>query len=551
MTAGRSRSPEFFAIPLRFPKGFLKCRLQPIHGNGEKWEELEFQLVRSQFSGEIAHVNVTKNLSLIAATLGAGLTYSQAQEVEARPFLFQARSVGNYRQISTGTFFEGGTFSIGARDGLVVYEAGCIAPVYFPPLPICPIGATGFVTAGDIDGDGLEDNGSYLSVLSIARAAILRPFQQERVALVAAPPSLLPRPLGGFVNDSRSVFYNIMTTAISQYDISIYTYDRTYMPADRKTFDGEIVPGSYRFSFPSIASTSIPVALSINLFPQLDGFRKINSQNQGLRFTNVRFDGDFAVLNPNVINTITWEGNTISFIAPQADRAYFSIKALVDPNDPLSDPSPGPPIFPNFTGPTVTRVLLSNPLVQSYTLAPNFLIPGETGIVDLEFEILRPTTAVIEDRSIRRFRMPVMVLDPFIMPPPPINGATVNIASADTDGDGVNNFAEWAFRSDRTNAASMPVAPSLIFVNQAPATSEIIGTEEDSNCWEYKQVKVSNPEPKLEYTIERSADMVTWTKITATDPNWKLTDTNSMIKVSSRDPELKGGGFFRSTVKAK
>lgn len=495
-------------------------------------------------------MNVTKTLSLITATLGASLTCVQAQINEASAFQFTVSSVGNYRQITTGTFFEGGAFEILARDGLV--NITCKDIVYFPPSMPCPKGASGFVTAGDVDGDGLEDAGSYVSVTAIARAIILRPFQEQKVALVSAPPSLLPRPLGGFVNDSRSVFYDIQTTAISQYDIAKYTYSRTYTPANRKFFDGEIVPGSYRFNFPSIASTVIPASLSINLYPQLDGYRKINSQPQGLRFTNVKYDGDFAVLNPNQINTITWEGNTVSIISPRFDKAFFSIKPLADPNDPLSDPVQGGiPIFPNFTGPTVTRVMLSNPLVQSYTLAPNFLIAGQTGIIDLEFVSSRPTSAVISENSIRRFRLPVQVLTPFPIPPPPINGLNVNVASADSDGDGVSNFAEWAFGSDRTNASSIPVSPSLSFVNQAPATNEVGGTQEESNCWQYKQPKVLNPDPKLEYTIEQSTDLVTWTEITATDKNWKLTDTPSEIKVSSRDPKLNGGGFFRTSVKSK
>ena len=521
-----------------------------------KLEETEILLVRSRFHGELWFVNVTKTLTLLAATLAVAPINSQAQLTDTRPAYFQANSVANYRQLSTGVVFDGGTFSFELRDGLSIFEAGCIGPAYFPPSPRCPIGATGYITRGDVNGDGVEDAGRYQSVLSIARASAIRPFEPEKIALVSAPASRLPRPLRGFVDNSRSMFFNLMAPPYRQYVFTNYTFDRTYTPANRTSFDEEIVPGSYVFNCPSIASTIYPVVITVNMFKQLDGFRKINNQRQGFQFTNVRrdlrYDSNFAVLNPNVINTITWEGNTLDLIAPAADRAYFSIKALEDDEDPLSDPSPGTPIFPNFTGPpgSVTRVLLDSPLEQSYTLAPNFLIPGQTGIVDLEFEIYRPTTSAVEELTTRRFRLPVVVLDPFLRPLPLINGATANIASADSDQDGVSNFAEWAFRSDRSNAASLPVSPALTFVNAVATTSEIGGAEAEGAHWEYKQAKVTNPDPILEYAIEHSKDMVTWTKITATDLDWKLTETRSTIKVSSRDPKLKGGGFFRSTVKS-
>lgn len=506
----------------------------------------------------------TKTFSIITALSLVGHSSVSAQN-NGFDFEFVAGTVANFRQIPNQVRYEGGTFDLFVRDGLLTFQAGCQAPFYFPPgTPGCEAGATGYLTAGDIDGDGLEDSGDYFLVLAIARAAILRPFAPEEVMLISAPPSQLPRPLAGFSNDSRSVFFNIQTEFIRQYDITQYGFAREYTPAERNRFDKEVVPGSYIYSFPSIASATIPTNIAINRFATLDGYREINNQDVGFRFLGVTYDDGFAVLNPFQINTLRWEGNSVSFVNPVSDSLYLSIKALQDPTDPLSDPDPGLPIFPNFTGnPTEPRVVLPSPLDTSYVLAPNFLAPGQTGLLDLEFSIVRRTNAVVYDESIRRFRMPVKVSNPFALPPPPnVSEAVFNDFNGDFDNDGVTNFEEWVFDSDRANPASVPVAPKLGFVapvtttSSDPVTGPIAGTFSEpveSGAWEFKVAKKRNAVPKLKYEIMHSTDMVNWTPIEEGDPNWILTDDDvkSEIKVTSRDEDLTGGGFFQAKVSIK
>jgi hypothetical protein len=500
-------------------------------------------------------VNFTKTFSLLTVFAFVGQHKSNAQDLSN--FEFKMGSVNNYRQSPTGTVYEGGTFDVNLRDGLLTIIPGCVLPFYFNPIPGCAPGATGFITAGDVDGDGLEDAGSYVSVTSISPATIVRPFRPSEVLLASAPPSTLPRPLAGFTNDSRSVFFNIRTESIRQFDITLYDFTREYTSAERGKYDKDIVPGSYIYKFPSLASTTIPVNLAINRFATIDGYRKLNNINVGFRFLNVTFDDGFAVLNPFQINTIKWEGNSTSYIQPASDIMYFSIKALQDPTDPLSDPDlTVPPIFPNFSGtPGTPRVLLPSALESQYILAPNFLIPGQTGLIDVEFFILRRTNTVSFDRSVARFRMPVRVLNPFIIPPPPnVNQVTLNDAQSDFDNDGVSNFSEWIFGSDRANSNSLPVFPSLSFKppTTAPQSSgaQTFAGETSSGAWEFKVNKIRNPQPKLKYEIQHSADMVNWTTVTTSDPNWILTDDDvaAEIKVTSRTPEVVGGGFFRAKV---
>jgi hypothetical protein len=525
-------------------------------------------------------VNITQKLLSLATAVGFLSGVAQAQNTLV--FEFTANSVGNYRQGQAGTAFNGGTFAFNVRDGQFLYApAGCYGFLYFPPGPGCPVGATGYVSRGLENDPVLSGRGPYFSVTDIAPALILQPFAPQSVILVSAPPSLLPRPLGGFTDRSLSVFFNLQTPFIRQYPISIYNFERDYTSGERKRFDGEVVTGTYRYNFASLVNPMVPAVLSINQFPTIDGYRKINNQPQGLRFTNVTYDDGFAVLDPFSLSTLTWEGNTPSFIAPGLDLAYFSIKPLSDPADPLSDPveydgrgpfiesppgsfflipNPTVPLFPNFTGPTVTRVLLPNALDKSYTLAPNFLTPGTTGVIDLEFEIFRPTTNVIFDNSIRRFRLPVKVLNTlagFISSALPANATALQRSGDfDYDGDGVSNFTEWVFGSDPSKASSVPKSPGVNTVAAAPSSGSPLaystfapaGDTSSQGVLEYKVAKLNNAVPKLNYFIEYSADMKTWTTITTSNPEWNLVDTANEIKATSEVASK--GGFFRTKVQA-
>ncbi|MEP2776693.1 MAG: hypothetical protein ABJQ29_10895 [Luteolibacter sp.] len=527
-------------------------------------------------------MNITKTLSLSVAACAVASGLSNAQT--ATSFDFTSTSFANYRQVSPGgvevTNFEGGAFALSVRDGNAVYVGGACgngAPLYYPPSPGCSLGATGLVTAGDLNGDGVQDPGTYFSISSISAAAILQPFDGTKALLVSAPPSLLPRPLSGFVDTSASIFYNLQTAFIQKYDITLLNLNRGYTAAERTRFDNEVVPGTYNFNFarlinPFFNGVYPPVVLQLNLFPALDGFRKVNNVKQGFRFKNVTFQDGFAILDPLELNTLEWEGNTVSYIAPAADSLYISIKPLTDPEDPYSDPiqydglgqfldapdntivNPTFPIFPNFVGPTTTRIFLPNPLVQSYIIPPNFLGVGQTGVIDIEFVLNRPTSTVISDRSTRRFRLPVRLVNRFrtaIASKLPVTATTLQqSADYDFDGDGFSNFSEWAFGSDPANAASTPNSAKLQTV--APSTSAYTrdGQTTTQNGLKFEITKLQNPDPALTYDVEFSTDMKTWTTVSKTDPKFVRTETADKLTVTTVGLPS-GGGFFRSKVQEK
>lgn len=507
-------------------------------------------------------MNFTQKILLLASSVGllSGIGHSQTTSLA---FEFIANSSGNYRQGPTGTVFESGVFSFNVRDGNFIYD-GCNAPFFYNPSLPCPIGATGFVSRG-LDFDPLlRGLGPYFSVTEIAPAIILRPFDPQSARLVAAPPSLLPRPFLGFENRSLSVFYNLRTDFIRQYDLTLYDYQRGYTAAERGRFDGEVVPGTYNFNFSALNHPTTPVVLKVNMFPKLDGFRKINNQPQGLRFMNVEYDPDgFARIDPFALNTLQWQGNAVNLIAPGADVAYLSIKRLLDPSNPLSPIDPDPqaiPLFPNFSGPNIARVLLPSPLDTSYIIPPGFLQPGNAGLVDLEFVIYRPTSNLIFERATRRFRLPVRVTNNFasaiLSSAPPGTTPQQLSANEDLDGDGVSNFDEWVFGSDPMDATSVPATPGVQMVSTSPASSgsggpvllEASAEIGSASGLEYRVSKLTETVPKLRYAIEYSEDMVTWNEIKANDPSWSLVDGYNEIKVTTSDTSARTGGFFRAKV---
>lgn len=529
-------------------------------------------LVSAPPKREIPLVNIGKNL-LLASSFFVGAGLAQGQNTVS--FEFTANAVGNYRQVPDGVFFDGGLFDMDIRDGFFLYGPPiCESTQFFTPGGPCPIGATGWVSRGLENDPLLNGLGPYFSVTSIGSATLLRPFDATSVRLNAAPPSLLPRPLAGFNDLGLSVFYNLQTPLIRQYFISRYDFRRQYTRDERNRFDGEIVPGRYEYNFPSLASTTIPLVLAMNLFPKLDGYRKINSQPQGFRFLNVTYDDGFAVLNPYDLNVISWEGNTNTLIFPGTDNLFFSIKPLANPADPLSDPvqydgqgplviignaivpNPTIPLFPNFVGSSDARVLLPSPLDKSFILPPNFLDPGQSGIIDMEFDIYRPTSAVIYEETTRRFRMPVRVLNPFAnfiqasLPP----GATSQQMAADYDydGDGFSNFTEWVFKSNPGAKGSLPGLPTITSSSPTPSEGQVASKsttgETPQSVMEYKVAKLTNSVPKLEYAIEYSKDMVTWNEITSGNPSWILTETYNEIKVTGSATNPDKGGFFRTKV---
>lgn len=139
----------------------------------------------------------------------------------------------HYQSNAFNLTFDGGDLTLRLRDGLVILDGACVIDpqlFFFPPsdIPPCPLGATGFIAAGDVDRDGIRDDNQYWSVLSVIPALVIEPSRPELAQLYSAPPSKLPRPLPNFRDDSVVTFYDISTAAVTQYDQSRYELIRRY-----------------------------------------------------------------------------------------------------------------------------------------------------------------------------------------------------------------------------------------------------------------------------------------------------------------------------------
>jgi hypothetical protein len=184
------------------------------------------------------------------------------------------------------------------------------------------------------------------------------------------------------------------------------------------------------------------------------------------------------------------------------------------------------------------------------------MAPGVVGLIDLEFEINRPTNNVISEQATRSFRLPVRVINPFAsmiaatLPP----GATAQQLSADHDfdRDGISNFNEWVFGSNPASASSLPPVLGIKKVSPAPvnkfATMAATAENSSTEAFEFRVPKLTETDPKLIYSIEFSKDMITWKEIQVGDPAWNLVNAHSEIKVTSTGANTAPGGFFRAKV---
>lgn len=139
-----------------------------------------------------------------------------------------------YQQSALKLVFDQGELNLELQDGVIILDGACVIdPQLFAfgpsDIPPCPLGATGFVAAGDIDRDGVRDDNQYWSILTIVPNVLVEPSRPELVELASAPPSKLPRPLQNFRDDSIVTFYNIREPGnVRQYDQTRYEFVRPY-----------------------------------------------------------------------------------------------------------------------------------------------------------------------------------------------------------------------------------------------------------------------------------------------------------------------------------
>ncbi len=471
----------------------------------------------------------TLSLPLLSLLVGFSVVPARAQ------VSFEVSSLKTYRQNKAGVQFRGGTFNVHAQDGSVAYIGQCSFPQYYPPgvfINICAPGTTGFVTAGRLGNATIAN--PYLLVTAIQPAIIIAPRRPEEVILKAAPASTLPRPSGGFAEDSISIYYNLHDSVSSQeFTITNYDIQRTYSKSQRGKFDADIVPGVYHYELPRIGSLIQPAVISAVIYPMVEGkFTKNNKEsgfeyaaiNGGLKWNKAGY-AQMSYLKPNIF---TWKGIEPNNVFAAVDVSYFSLRVPIDDNDPnsgldLTDNFLGTQqsYFPAFAASGDPKVLLANVFVSKFTTPPIFL-GGMRAIAELQLSRSFATGGVTYDFSNRKFQLPVEVVnsyDDYKSIALALRKKDGNILQ-DADGDGYNNLNEWILDSNAGESGSIPAQPR----------AEAHATEFDEPGFNVIRApyfgftieKKLGTVPNVIYTLQRSTDNgKTWTKFKS-DANWSV-----------------------------
>ena len=158
------------------------------------------------------------------------------------------------------------------NDGSVSSIGGCDFIQYYPPgyfIGICSAGTTGLITSGTVNGATRAN--PYLLVNTLTPALAIAPREPDKARLVAAPASNLPRPSGGFKDQSASVYFNLHTPeSVREYLLTRYVNTRDYAGNQRKKFESEIVPGVYHYTFPRLVDPTLPAPVNVVIYPMAE-----------------------------------------------------------------------------------------------------------------------------------------------------------------------------------------------------------------------------------------------------------------------------------------
>jgi len=384
---------------------------------------------------------------------------------------FSLSSDIDYRQNRSGKMeFRGGSLDTALSDGSLAHIPFCawfryIAPGFYSN--VCAPGTTGLVTSGTVN--NINPRYPYLLVTSIFPAFAVAPNEADKAILYAAPASNLPRPQAGFRDDSYTLFYNLTSSDVREYIITRYYQNIGYSSKQESKFTGEIVPGVYYYSFPSLNDPNRPAPISAVIYPMLEGQREKNNTEQGFLYTSVNSNKwnkkgfvELSFLRPNVIK---WKGVSPSNVFAGVDTVSFSIKALTNQKNPQSnvlERFSGQPIsiFPPYQNGREPQVEVRTPYTSNFTTPPIF-DSGTAGVAQIEVRRNFQTGGVTYDYSKRVFQIPVVVVDRYTeyqdLSFKNSNSSTDILA--DSDGDGFNNLNEWILESNADSAASVPIAP--------------------------------------------------------------------------------------------
>lgn len=425
--------------------------------------------------------------------------------------------------------FAGGDLNVNIRDGNAIISPcpGFIQSYSFiiTPGSTCPLGTTGYIAEGDINGDGIRDAGGFWSISEVIPAFVIEPFRPDKVALVAAPPSDLgPRPLGGFADQGAVIFYNVLTDNVLEFNVSWYDLVRSYDPGPvgRAAMLDELVLGQYLFNFPLLRfpDTAPPVAIPVTYSRMPEGVNPNGKydfvERKQFRFTNLNWDRNRnLVFDPRLTNRLTWQGNDQGNTIPNIDQLRLS---YLDPTTVDVDGVDEVILFP----PSQTPLLLPNPLTKDYIVPPFFFQVGDQALLRLRFDRTLGSSAVAFDTSVRLFEVNVRFVDTydgFKLIAFPLGATDAERGPlSDYDGDGQTNAYEFGLQTDPADSASFSADP-------AP-----LRNFDDTYSFELAK----RPDAMIEYSFSISESGGPFVPVNDSNPDWFIeVDDNSVLRVTS------------------
>lgn len=395
---------------------------------------------------------------------------------------------------ATASQYLRGSTKLQFRDGRVAL-ASCVfdpSPTIVPPVtnpPLCPIGTTGFLIQGDIDGDGIADDRSFWSVDSVVINALFEPFMPESVTLAAAPASTLARPTGDFRDGSIATFYNVLTPVVKRYDLALYSYssefDGTLQPDAYQRHTQQWVPGVYIYSVPKkgLPDQFQPIRLTATSMVEANGLR---NGIRGFSLKTSMWSNGALEIDPRLISTLRWEGNTKN----NTYRTDIIEYSMSDSTGNIIYPVPG------------TAYRLDSSFATSLTMIPYAFSKGAVGTSQIKFSRFLRTNSVTTDTSTRSWTWNNRYVDTYkghdqyeyrvantaAIPGIKVAGtaSALRAPNADYDGDGISNIIEFAYSQDdgddlnrtlewtsyHNNPANQPTADQLTALGlTAPASA--------------------------------------------------------------------------------
>jgi len=488
-------------------------------------------------------MNLAKSTAALVGALSLSASLVQGQETNLLTYLAFS-DVKNYKQVGPDDFeFEGGGWFIEVLDGAAFF-VGCsgnggLGPT-FPIVPDCPLGTTALIDAGDLDGNGVRDGGTFWSITSIIPAAVFEPFRSEFITLEAGPPSKLPRPIGGtsFRDDSIVLFFDFINApqALERYEITNYFSTREYSASEFDEQVEEIVPGTYQFRLVRRGADVDDPGIDPYLYVNITHLEMIEAY-PGLSFVPV--GNEFRVTNdefwrngtmefdPRLTFDFEWEGFNGQTVLG-TDTTFFALK------DRNTNRTAFPP-YSDFINPLTGTFFVPEALrfpqrittpSTNFTLGPYFFVPGRELFAELEFRRGHQSTGLTRDHSRRFFRWDINLVDSYegyrvSDTFPPRTPDVLTAASADFDGDGMTNLEEFALQTDPADPASVSTPTPII----DPFTGQCVLTIP-------KRPSIGN---SITYQVQYSFDLVNWTTIVDGDPFWSTTENaNEYTAISNQ-----------------